>query len=320
MTHGVFGFEWHAPIDDGQVTEDEDRQLRFSARGGFRVYRPLDDEPCLFRAFVELPGAPDEITVLPGSDMDPTLAFARRYGALTFRVGDAVPPPARVESVYDWMTHISWMKYLAALWDLLEQNDLDGLSEVVRWRGNRVALFSHLRPEGVNIRVANPPFGSAGCWPPSTYRAVPEELSAIIRPGDVAGAALWYLQEGLDGVLGRRPRYRIGWDLEAQRPIERIEPDTLADAMYVQLAQTVACRRKQQKCQGCGRWFELAPGVNRADRLSCSAACRQRSHRWRIARAQQRHAQGLSLRAIADEVGSDVATVKGWLLNQDRKD
>jgi transposase len=61
------------------------------------------------------------------------------------------------------------------------------------------------------------------------------------------------------------------------------------------------------------------PGVNRANRLSCSASCRQRGHRLRVKRAQELHAQGMTPREIAKVIGSGVKSVKHWIARRKEK-
>jgi hypothetical protein len=153
-------------------------------------------------------------------------------------------------------------------------------------------------------------------WPTSDPCPVPNDLVDIVKPGDLIAPVLWYIQDALDITLRGRLEYRVRWDREQGRPIQSYEPKTLIEAIYLQFAETVAGRRRQQKCQGCGRWFELAPGVNRADRLTCTSACRQRAHRGRVARARELYAEGRSVKAIAAVLGSDPATIKGWVLDR----
>jgi hypothetical protein len=71
--------------------------------------------------------------------------------------------------------------------------------------------------------------------------------------------------------------------------------------------------KKYQRCEGCGRWFELAPGVNQANRLTCSTSCRVTVYRRRKQRARELHEQGESLKKISAVIGSDVPTIKKWL-------
>jgi DNA-binding NarL/FixJ family response regulator len=84
-------------------------------------------------------------------------------------------------------------------------------------------------------------------------------------------------------------------------------------------ARAIDGDRRYQQCPVCRRWFELTPGVHRADKLTCSQACRTRAYRHRQEKAVQLHAEGRTVRQIAKEIGSDVKTVRGWIQNSGRK-
>lgn len=95
-----------------------------------------------------------------------------------------------------------------------------------------------------------------------------------------------------------------------QRQVKRI---------VLHLAEAIGGQHDDQRCVSCSSWFELAPGVNRADRLTCSDSCRQPHYRMRKEKAVEMHAQGKPLREIAQEIDSDVQTIKGWLSRRREK-
>jgi hypothetical protein len=90
----------------------------------------------------------------------------------------------------------------------------------------------------------------------------------------------------------------------------------LLDAIYLQFAYAIDGNKRQRQCQVCRRWFELSPGINRADRLTCSDSCRVRQTQERRTRARQLRAEGKTAKQIAREIGSKVDKVKEWLANQ----
>jgi hypothetical protein len=92
-----------------------------------------------------------------------------------------------------------------------------------------------------------------------------------------------------------------------------IEPSCLADAIWLQMAASVGQAGDVRQCEACGVYFKLSVGVNRADRKTCSNACRNRALRRRQAQARELRIAGKTLREIAKEVGSDVPTVKNWV-------
>jgi hypothetical protein len=93
----------------------------------------------------------------------------------------------------------------------------------------------------------------------------------------------------------------------------KLIPPSLWHAMYFQFADAIHGNKRYKRCEGCGRWFELSPSVNRADRLTCSDSCRVKLYRQRMRRAQEMHAKGITVAVIASELGSDVKTIKTWI-------
>jgi transposase-like protein len=83
--------------------------------------------------------------------------------------------------------------------------------------------------------------------------------------------------------------------------------------LWVQFALAVAENKTYGRCQLCNRSFELAPQVNRADRLFCSNNCRVKAYQRRRKQALTMHRQGGSIREIAKATASDLDTVKKWI-------
>ena len=93
----------------------------------------------------------------------------------------------------------------------------------------------------------------------------------------------------------------------------RVVPRDLWGALWLQFADAVASGARYERCRECTTWFELSPQAARADRLYCSEGCKQKAYRERKAEALRLHGEGKTAGAIARSVGSDAATVKGWL-------
>jgi hypothetical protein len=90
--------------------------------------------------------------------------------------------------------------------------------------------------------------------------------------------------------------------------------------MVCQLAVAVHGAWPFQECDHCHKHFRLAPGVNRADRRTCSATCKQYLYHHRVARASELYAQGRTFRQIVQELNvkpqgskSSIAIVKTWV-------
>jgi len=75
-----------------------------------------------------------------------------------------------------------------------------------------------------------------------------------------------------------------------------------------------------RECPCCHKFFRLVPGVNRANRLTCSRTCKQYLHNRRIERARQLHCEGNTPRQIVKELNvkpqgkkSSVDIVRTWI-------
>ena len=115
--------------------------------------------------------------------------------------------------------------------------------------------------------------------------------------------------------LFRILRFEGQWNANKKSVELHFSHSTLVEFMVFQLAFSVLEGRRFQQCPGCGQWFQLAPGRNRADRTTCSASCRFKMYRLRRRRASKLRAEGWTIKAIANEIGSDQVLVKQWLSN-----
>jgi len=82
---------------------------------------------------------------------------------------------------------------------------------------------------------------------------------------------------------------------------------------FAQFALALAGNKHYQRCVSCGKWFELLPGINSADKQTCSQTCRTRLYRQRKERALALHAQGKTARAIARELKAKLGAVTKWI-------
>jgi hypothetical protein len=113
----------------------------------------------------------------------------------------------------------------------------------------------------------------------------------------------------------------------------RLEPDwngkrlrlrpiviNLLDVMRIQLASAFEGHKQYRDCDLCGKPFELAPQINRADKVFCSANCRVKAYQRRKKQVIELRKQGDSLRAIVKESGSELETVKKWIAESEEKE
>jgi hypothetical protein len=267
-----------------------------------RRYRPLAQYPDLYRRVAKTPITKNGV-----------LAFANRFGLLTSLEPDREPWQT-------WVNHLRWMQHLVEIWDLVVQDDRDALSQLVHWDGDQVQFLAQGASQ--ELQPLTSPFPKAADPESAKWfqraavglpQRIPAALQDLIRAGDLGGPVLWYLQEHLDQALRGRVRYRMTWDRDSRWPALQPMPADLITAIYLQLALAITEPRKHYRCQACGRVYELAPGLNKANRTTCSAACRQRLHRERYTRTLELHAQGRPENAIAEETGASLAAVKRWI-------
>jgi hypothetical protein len=292
-----------------------------------QVYHPLEEERGLFRAFAQ---------------SEPTysglMQFVNCYGSLgVFEYedlfGKVTDAQGRTKgddksalglTISDWVGHLLWMKDMVALWDLVREQDVDGLAERVRYSAEEVSAFYRIRPEDWNRRDDSPSTfdspetvalsrGGGPAWRRVWTRKQNPEVFRLFEAGDLVRAALLVLQAELGTVVSDLVRPVFAWNTERARPTMMSLPCSLFGAICLQLAQAIEGNRNFIACPVCGKWFELAPGLNRADKQVCSPPCRMRAYRQRQERARQLAAEGKDARAIAKELGSDVATIKGWI-------
>src|SRR5262249_32753978 len=134
-----------------------------------------------------------------------------------------------------------------------------------------------------------------------------------LKTGELVRPALWFVHYHVNGSVSGQVTPMLVWDWVEGRSVFRFVPKNLRAALWWQFAQAVEGNRDYHRCPVCGRWFERSPGVNRADRQTCSPTCRTKAYRQRQEAARRLHAEGKTLREIAHEVGSTVANVRKWV-------
>jgi hypothetical protein len=288
-------------------------------------YRPLETESGLFRELAAIEPEPDAIR-----------AFADRYGPLTpgrlfvppgvhhkfprpprpksyserlIRPHNAGDPETQLllaewfllravigESFELWKSTIHELQTLVSLWDAL-----------VRRERKRIEQFAHLGSEGKKRTV-------------TLVHASGEILQEPVRWDEPSSARLT-LAAGAEHALLLALNRRVSAKayvslLPLSMPPHRkllICPETLRDALWLQFALAVLERKSFRACEVCGKPFEISPQVARTNRLLCSAACKARAHRQRRELALKLAGDGLSVEQIAERVGSQPATVAGWM-------
>ncbi len=276
-----------------------------SARPG-RPYELFHDAPAAFQEFGATP-----------LDRDGILSFAERYGNLG---GPHAPELLDVPGLHAvwgvswarWQGEIKAMRLAAALWGAIQatrEGDTDALRSIIRWtQPQRVEYFSPAvddLPAGTVQKVI-------ASRSPDMY---PERL-AWLRPGDLLAPALQELQRDVNLRLDEETATRLQWDDNHAGLRVQLVPRGLLGGVWLQLAHAIAANQVFRRCAQCGTWFAVHPGgrdTGRTSRQFCSESCRGRAYRGRIAEARRLAAQGATPEAIAGAVGSEAATVRGWL-------
>jgi hypothetical protein len=271
-------FAWERPAKakgfTWQETDDGMTHLVRVEGVPFERYQPLRVRECT-GLFRTFAGlAPDPAALL---------GFANRYGNLG----------SGWDTLGFWKEGIRRLNALVATWDALLAED---------WAALRTR-FAKL--------------------PPALFQALAQSGTEAKRAGrsELVNAAVHLLYREVGGRLfgwtfgawSRQQTPPVVWHPDAKQPVLKLTPPSLMDAIYLQFARAILGNKSYQTCQACGRWFELAPGVNRADRQTCSPYCRVKLYRLRQRRACDLHEQGWTVKRISKELGSTVLTVKKWL-------
>jgi hypothetical protein len=215
-----------------------------------------------------------------------------------------------------WLDHLARIQCLSRLWMLLQREDRERLAPHFVWKDAGKGLQVHF--------ASHPPAGKGKDLALSfrpikgriTSSAIGPGLRPTLRSKDPLLAGWTYLLQELAAQLDKasvRVAPIVSWDEHRRRPALSFATEALLQALWLQLADAVCNERTFTRCRECGTWLEVAPDAARTHRRFCSHACRTRAYHQRQLQARQRHARGQSLQQIAQELGSDVATVRGWV-------
>jgi Family of unknown function (DUF6076) len=312
------------------------RVLREKTGADMAAYDPLGEETGLFRMFADLDPIPEAF-----------LAFANRYGLLFSEAfcwhsdrsrGGVdridIPHPRslidqkgkmpRWDRLQDWRIVHFHMQHFLGMFDAIRDSDQERLAGFVRLDQDPPLprlpdVLDREKVPGCLAEFATELTVSSAMHVPVT--AVPEKSFRVYMGRESSDRqrrttlALLLCASAVRCVLRKRLRYEIAWNKPQARCESQLQPVDLVGAMYYQFSTALTEGRQFQRCPTCKRWFVLMPGVNRANKLTCSQSCRTRACRQRQEWASELKAQGMTTRAIAKELGSDVATVKRWLAN-----
>ncbi|MFN8544481.1 MAG: hypothetical protein U0807_09760 [Candidatus Binatia bacterium] len=257
----------------------------------------------LFQTFAAL--APTEESML---------GFANQYGSLLGRDGPLIDLKQQDSSgdrqlghgepIELWRIEIHTMREALLLRDLVQKRDIPGLGCFIHWRGRTGVEYS-----------GEPDKEGTAHWEHIATDGVFPELLAEFAPGDLIKPAQYYLQRVVNRHLAQ-VHSRLLWDREGHLAIHQV-PGNLLGALWVQFALALAGNRRYRKCQACQRWFELSPGISRADKSFCRPACRTQGYRERKAEAVRLYAEELSIGDISRRLGSDQGVIARWIKSRE---
>jgi len=295
------GFRWEQVQGRWLLTEPPEE--------GFVAYEPLVQETGLFLTFANLDGTDAEF-----------LRFANAYGRLgTYHY---YKPPGG-EPFEEWQRHHRWMQFLTLLRrELLER---------------RPDLKKHLRWEGKEIVFGFPKIGTSAreTWrhrgelreSPLNQQGLP-----LFKPGDLRGPTWWFLVYAINDWFDEFKKYtpvapKMIWSEEAHRPQFVFGPSSLLGVMVCQFAAALHGGWPFGECAQCHKFFRLAPGINRANRRTCSRTCKQYLYHRRVEDARRLHARGLTDSQIAKELSvrpqgnkASIEIVKSWVKQESGND
>jgi hypothetical protein len=242
--------------------------------------------------------------------------FANRWGLLGVKVKVVWPKSEGAtdffggwaEQWHTWAMEIGEMGRAIAIWRALEPGMEDRLRALFRWEDHGGPARS-----GRWVYTWHSPDGSSAHWHP-VEQAAGRAISAndIRTPGRIL-LHWWvtrHLRDHTSPVLLLKP--------EPNKSVIRIRPKNLLGAMWLQFARAIAGEVRHRACKVCGKYITISTeqGGARADRVFCTAACRQRDHRRKVREAHAMKAAGKTVRQIAKHFDTEKATIEKWLTKE----
>lgn len=238
----------------------------------FSVYDPLREYPALFKEFASL--APERTAYL---------AFAAKYGPLSFRRSDELP-----ERLSFWGREHRYLSYAVSLFEALKT----GATGDLRALGIKVTPRPDASGESREMVLA-----SAACVGDHfvenlfecsrlkcnaktieiLHSRIPEEAAVVLVEPDTSPRRI--VQLTLATLMaGQLDRNAVRLDLDPnESPLGpglqmSYKMDSLIGAMWMQLALAVVGNRTFQSCPICGKWWDATDA--RSHKAVCSNRCR----------------------------------------------
>ena len=264
-----------------------------------KAYNPwLVKEPAIYRRFANVAPTKEGIQ-----------AFANEFGKLT---------TLQAENFVSWDEELAKMHDLTLLWDLCLNEDVVVLKQHIHWENDFQAVKYCSRPQhikakkGVQMRLDR--HDLIDRRPSLLQEDSTTDWLDRFSPPDVFLPAIIYLQEQVNQQLMRVNSVpQLLWDPRSEKLDLGYLPRDLRSLVWTQFAFDIKGVMSYRACANCGRWIRLVPHNARTNRRVCSKVCHNKLFRDRQAKGLVLFEEGRSLKHIAAEVETSLATVRGWV-------
>jgi len=285
--------------DSGKTEPDEQPPWLIVANPseGYREYRPLTEEPTLYKDFAKL-----------ALDANEILGFSNRYGMLLRGQLLLAGPTVRMdhillggESIWMWAEEISAIREAVELMEALQDAEQNGrkerLAKLIVWRGYKVAYspgdslwaeaLAARKLQGMVLLVKEMRHTRRAPSGPHEI-TLPLNLDPRFkdwaRDHNLAGPAKQYLRM----IINKRIRGNVSPQLRLiedrfREPSLRttLLPDNLLGAMWLQVFQDFAGTRRIRECLLCGKWFDAVNDPRQVYCRTSASGCRKKAARIR---------------------------------------
>jgi hypothetical protein len=216
-----------------------------------------------------------------------------------------------------WRHLIGHLRAVIELWEQAVAGDVERLAQHIRWSpdGPWVAYDTHAATQ-IGADGPPPDWGGEMIWMERLHGPLHEAM----KPGDLVRPAFTWVAQKVNEALKDGVATQLGWNAERTALRLQLMPTSLAGAVWLQLASAIERNVQFRPCAECGTWFEVSPGVGRANKLFHTAACRTRAYRRRQAEAHRLLSIGKGEEEIARELDVDLETLRGWLAQPPRSE
>jgi hypothetical protein len=221
------------------------------------------------------------------------------------------------EPLSAWQHQIGRLRSVIDVWEQAVAGDVERLARHIRWAADGTRV-DYVTDAAVQVGADGPPPG----WEGETIWMERHDgpLEEAVKPGDLVRPAFTWVARRVNQALKDAVATQLGWNAERTALRLQLMPRSLAGAAWLQLASAIERNVQFRQCAECGTWFEVSPGVGRANKLFHSAACRTRAYRRRQAEAHRLLCVGKGEEEIARELDVDLETLRSWLAQPPRSE